>query len=170
MPAHKLPVNDTLALSGARVGIVIKSKHGNRLGIVDASDYVLVSDTRWNLQVDGYTAYAVKAGELMHRRLIEVKAGLVVDHIDRDGLNNTRGNLRVTTQRENIVNRRVQRNNTSGYRGVSKQDGRWKAMLGVRGKHVYLGLFNTPEDAARAYNKAVLEHNEPGSPLNEIGV
>lgn len=81
-----------------------------------------------------------------------------VDHIDGDGLNNTRTNLRPATRSQNNGNAR-RRLNISGYKGVSwqKRDRIWYARIQLHGQKRYLGGFKTAEDAARAYDAAALE-------------
>jgi AP2 domain/HNH endonuclease len=93
----------------------------------------------------------------LHREIMERLGhdltGRVVDHINGDGLNNLPRNLRVVTQAQNVANRHgPQRNNTSGYIGVTfdKQTGRWRAQVQVNGKNHNIGRFDTPEQAAKA--------------------
>ena len=80
----------------------------------------------------------------------------VVDHIDRNKLNNLGDNLRGCSKSENERNRTEYSTNTSGYKGVwlHKQRSKWCAEISVDGKSIKLGLFTTPEQAAEAYNDA----------------
>lgn len=77
-----------------------------------------------------------------------------VDHINGDGLDNTRNNLRAVTPAENLRNQRLRKDNTSGFKGVSRHEGRWRARVRVDGKYTHVGLFDSAEDAARAYDEA----------------
>lgn len=106
----------------------------------------------------------------MHRLLMEFPEGLQVDHIDRRGWNNRRSNLRVVSDQENKYNRGIQRNNTSGYKGVSysKRDNVWRAYIQVKGKQIRLGQYEDAVSAALARNKYVIENNLPDSYLNKI--
>lgn len=81
-----------------------------------------------------------------------------VDHRDNNGLNNQRRNLRPATKRTNGQNRGPNKNNTSGYKGVSRADSKWVAEIKVGPKRLRLGRFATPQDAAIAYDKAARTH------------
>lgn len=74
-------------------------------------------------------------------------------------------NLRLATRSQNNANVGKRRNNTSGFKGVFRCGNRWKAQIGAA-RTVYLGLFATPEDAARAYDAAALEHHGEFARLN----
>jgi hypothetical protein len=91
----------------------------------------------------------------MHRAIMGAPAGIEVDHIDNDGLNNTRENLRFATHQQNCFNKPAPKSNTSGFKGVSWSDalGCWTAI--IRGKRI--GQFDTPEDAALAYDATARE-------------
>ena len=100
----------------------------------------------------------------MHRQLLPgVK---IVDHEDRDGLNNRRKNLRDATPRQNVLNRKLQTSNKSGYRGVHTFKGRYRAQIQDHGRKLDLGTFSNPIDAARAYDKAARKLFGNWVPLN----
>lgn len=92
--------------------------------------------------------------------------GEEIDHRDRDGLNNTAGNLRLASRRLNTVNRGRNRNNVSGYSGVHflKHRSIWQSAIWLNYKKIHLGSFATKEDAARAVNAAYRQHY-PGIPI-----
>ena len=77
----------------------------------------------------------------------------IVDHRDMDGLNNSWDNLREATKTQNAANTRASKRNTSGLKGASycKSAGRFRATIGVRGKQIWLGYFDTAEEAHAAY-------------------
>lgn len=95
----------------------------------------------------------------MHRVIMERILGRKlltkekVDHIDFNGLNNRRENLRIASHRQNSTNRRLNKNNKSGYRGVHlTEGGAWKASIGHKGRCIYIGRYSTERDAAIAYD------------------
>lgn len=103
-----------------------------------------------------------KQNYLIHRLIFLMHYGYLpemLDHIDRNKLNNRIENLRECDKEVNSWNRDKQANNTSGYRGVSwnKAAGKWHAYIKIKGKRKHLGLFSTPEEANEAYEKAKSE-------------
>ncbi len=92
----------------------------------------------------------------MHRLILSADKTQQVDHINRNGLDNRRDNLRFATPSQNIYNRGLQENNTSGFMGVvwNASANKWQAQIGVNNRLKYLGLFLTKEDAGDAYLKA----------------
>lgn len=108
----------------------------------------------------------VRHGIIMHRVILGRMIGKTltssehVDHINGDGLDNRRGNLRIATPAQNMMNAKRRTDNTSGYKGVSlqKNTGKWSAQVWVNGKKRRLGYFNTPELAYEAYCKAAKEY------------
>jgi len=83
---------------------------------------------------------------------------LVVDHIDTDTLNNEKENLRIITQRENTS--RSKKNTSSEYTGVywNKKNNNWQSAIRINGKKVYLGNFDSQEEASLFYDNALKNH------------
>lgn len=134
------------------------------VAVLDVSDLPFVVGKNWYALVVKDTAYAcrnvlLETGYrvfLMHRVIMGEPVGMVIDHIDGNGLNNTRSNLRPATHAQNLQNQGLARHNTSGFKGVyfDSQRNKWKADIYQDRKRYRLGRFNTPEEAHAAYCRA----------------
>jgi hypothetical protein len=140
----------------------IELANGRGYALVDEEDYELVSQYKWCLLPGHRTDYAqhsIRKGktQLMHRLITGYKQ---TDHINGDGLDNRRCNLRPATHHQNGANQRIRIDNISGFKGVYFRKGRgyWVAQIGVDGKTIHLGHFDNRVNAARAYDTAALEH------------
>lgn len=131
--------------------------------VIDAEDVPLVDGFNWTAMVSARTVYACRTGPrpeqkkiIMHRVLMGDLGGLQVDHIDTDGLNNRRSNLRAVTASQNMCNQRLTARNTSGLKGASlhRKSGKWQAHIMLHGKSRNLGCFGCPTAAHFAYAKA----------------
>jgi len=144
--------------------------------IVDDIDFEWLSKFNWfaNLDVGGYvSARANHKGTLlkMHRMIMAAyDSNVIVDHIDRNSLNNQRNNLRICTKRENHCNIGLTVRNTSGYKGVNfyKITNRWVAKISINGLRKSIGYFDTKEEAALAYNEMAKLHHGEFAYLNKI--
>ncbi len=96
----------------------------------------------------------------MHRVILKAPGGLDVDHINGDGLDNRRINLRVCTRSQNLANQGTQARNLSGCKGVSwdKRTGRWITFISVNSKNHNLGRFDDLQTARAAYQAAAVRH------------
>ena len=135
--------------------------------LIDADDWDIVKDHQWSAWKADYsrTAYAKAnrstagggpAGTIkMHRLIMDAQPGQEIDHIDGNGLNNCRSNLRITTRLDNAKNRPLGRDNTSGYKGVSlhKPSGKWRVSITANGKRHFFGHHDCPVIAARIYDQ-----------------
>lgn len=134
--------------------LILHGKHGfGKVTIVDDEDFAKVKRVTWYVTKNGYVH---SKGRLLHRLIMETPNGLDTDHINHDKLDNRRINLRVASRSQNNWNGGKKRNNTSGYKGVRffKRDGNWQARIWKDWKEYHLGYFDTPEEAAMAYNRA----------------
>jgi hypothetical protein len=111
----------------------------------------------------------------MHRVIMETKLGRPllkteqIDHINHDGLKNTFGNLRLSTNQQNSMNSRKQNINAySQFKGVTwhKNRSKWQAQIRKDGKEIYLGIFTTENKAAHAVDAAAKELFGPYANLN----
>lgn len=141
--------------------------------IIDAADVPLVEGYEWNAFLSKHTTYVRRrtsvGGKLrnvwLHRVIAQTPDGLDTDHVDGDGLNNTRGNLRIVTSSQNQCNQRRRDCNTSGHKGVSwyKRNQQWRVQIAVNNRKTHIGYFPNIDDAVAAYEKASMEfHGEFG--------
>ncbi len=143
-----------------------------KVALVDDEDFEELSRYKWAANnTDGSRYYAIRSSSIkspggkhkisMHRFLVDAPSGMCVDHVDGDGLNNQRANLRVCSQAENTRNQGKRRDNTSGFKGVyfHKRDLKWHARIKTNGTQISLGYHNTPGEAYRAYCEAAKKYH-----------
>lgn len=128
--------------------------------IIDQEDSFLAFDHNWRVRKHRNTEYAFfwegKRRIYMHRVIMAPNPGEFVDHINGNGLDNRRENLRICTVQQNLFNMRAEKDTVSGIKGVcwDKQKSLWMAKIMLDGKTINLGRFKNKEHAAEAYNRA----------------
>lgn len=136
------------------------------LAEIDTADAEDVLRFKWYAVHRGQTWYAVRSltkshderrgVEYLHRRILQPPSDLGVDHINGNGLDCRRENLRLASQQQNVRNQMRLPRNTSGFKGVywDKPRKRWRSYIVVDKRQIHLGRFETAEEAAQAYDKA----------------
>lgn len=146
-----------------------------QFALVDDEDFEWLSRWKWYAHKSYSGFYVQRAISIsykkqkivkLHRVILDAQDGYVVDHIDGNGLNNQRSNLRVCTHSENLRNRNGNRESLSGMKGVIPNGKSFMARIGVDGKEIYLGRYKTVEEAARAYDIAALKYHGEFAKLN----
>lgn len=132
-----------------------------RFIIVDDEDYEYLMQWKWHYHNGGYAARCIrnkgnKKTILMHREILGLKKGEIGDHINHNGLDNRRENLRKCTYSQNNMNRSKNKLSNGIYKGITlhKPSKLWTAKIKHNSKTKSLGYFKTQKDAAKAYNKA----------------
>lgn len=130
--------------------------------LIDTDDYDKVKSIDSNIWIDnkGYVVYEINKKRFsLHRFIMNMDkfdGTHIIDHINRNRVDNRKANLRIVTHIENAQNCDVFINNTSGVKGVSwhKRDSKWQASICVNRKSIYLGCFDKFEDAIKARKDA----------------
>lgn len=129
---------------------------------VDEEDFESLSKHRWSIHKGwGDTFYAIRYNKgkrtLMHTQIMGHEKGKVIDHKNRDGLDNRKENMRFATRGQNRANAVVSVNSRSGIKGVIARFGKWVASAQYSGKMYHLGVFNESESAKKAYDNFMNE-------------
>lgn len=130
-----------------------------KYAMVDAGDFKYLSRYKWHAVKGNSTYYAVRTqgrrSIRMHRMIMKAPKDMLVDHINHDGLNNTRANLRLCTKTQNAQNQRPRKKTSSRYKGVhyDKKAKAYYAKITHKGKRYTIGKFKDEVEAAKAYDK-----------------
>lgn len=149
------------------------------VALVDDDDYGVISGLKWYAALEGKNKnypdrYVARANIgyrkiYMHRLIMQAEMGVLVDHINHDGLDNRKSNLRLCTSRDNSRNTRGC-GAKSGFKGVHlhTKTGLWRARIKVNKKEILIGYYATKNMAAKAYNNAAVELFGEFACLNEV--
>ncbi len=151
----------------------------NYYAIVDDEDFDILNKYKWHLHKRKTVNYArttitIKFKKYlkiqMHRLILNAPDYLQVDHINHDGLDNRKLNLRLCTPSENSRNQRGKNGYTNKYKGVYwiPKINKWYSIISNNGKQVFLGAFEKEFDAAKAYNNAALIYHKEFAYLNKV--
>lgn len=162
--------------------IVLSKKHGEKEILLDDDVYDIISKYKWSVAKDHNTFYATRQIELprigkkrnrkrliMHRVILGLEdPKIMVDHIDRNGLNNQRNNIRICNQSQNMGNSSKRKGSTSKYYGVCwvERKKKWAAYLQTNRKSNNIGFYNSEEDAAKARDLVAKEKYGEFAALN----
>ena len=148
------------------------------VAIVDAEDFERLSGFSWFASKHHRTWYARRSVKniggkrstiSMHREVMHAPKGLQVDHVNHNGLDNRKANLRLATCAQNMCNRQKQGGSSrSVYKGIThdKRNGKWHAQISIQNKNTYLGTAPTEEEAAKLYDAAAKKYFGPFAKVN----
>ncbi len=127
--------------------------------LVDDEDYDWLMQWKWYAAKGTSAWYASRVdcrngGRIlikMHRLIMTTPKGMDTDHINSNGLDNRKDNLRICSRSEHHYNRKPR---TGQYKGIAVSRDKWQARITIKGKRLSLGYYDNKEDAARAYDKA----------------
>jgi hypothetical protein len=152
-----------------------------KITLVDDEDYEYLNQWKWSTKKHRLTYYATrseyigkeggvskKRNFLMHRIILNANEGDIIDHINGDGWDNRKENLRFVTNRENCQNKHARK--TSAYVGVSwrKREKKWESHVRDKDETIHLGYFKSESDAAAAYGWAC-EEIKKGNQIKKLG-
>jgi hypothetical protein len=150
-----------------------------KYAIVDPYDFEKLSQYKWCIKKNKNkktiyahrAAYKMKNTVLMHRQIMCAEKGILIDHINNNGLDNRKANLRFATYRQNAWNSKMGINSgSSKYKGVSwdRRSKKWRAMICNNYKKMHLGFFDNEKAAAKVYNEAAKKHRGVFAVLNNV--
>lgn len=148
----------------------------NKYATIDNKEFDFLNQFKWHAHKSRNTFYArtIKSGKtiIMHRLIMNANFSEIIDHINGNGLDNQKKNLRLVSLNQNRQNSIKAKSNKSGYKGVSwyKNKSKWRVSMGHNGKFIHIGYFLNKKDAARAYNNAAIKYFGEFAKLNKINL
>lgn len=129
----------------------------NKFAEVDDIDYPILNKYKWYAKKDKMTYYAGTGAKtiLMHNFIMNNKS---IDHIDGNGLNNQRNNLRIVTNQQNCMNRSPYKGKITKGVNWHNRDQRWFSVIRFNGHNIWLGFSNTRKEAQEVYNAAAIKY------------
>jgi len=135
-----------------------------KIALVDDEDFDRLNQFKWCTLKNGNVFYATRNIRINKKQITiymqwDILNGKYIDHIDNNGLNNQRINLRFCTNSQNQMNKRKRKNTSSIYKGVyfNKRDKKWMSYINIKHKFIFIGYFNLESDAAKSYNQKAIE-------------
>ena len=143
---------------------IAKNFKESKTGLIDDDCFYLINNKTINLNSEGYARIGNKK---LHQIILEIKLnrkikkGLVVDHINRNRLDNRKINLREVSIRINSINKTPSIKYNRNHCGCTflKSRNKWQSQIKINGKQTYLGIFNSEKEASDCYYKKLKEMN-----------
>lgn len=139
----------------------------NKIALVDDGDFNYINQWKWYAENRGYGFYARtmigRKNFYMHRFILDVfEKNIIIDHKDRNPLNNQRDNIRIANTSQNLFNKSAHKDGKSKFLGVcwDSERQKWMAAIGYDNKQHFLGRYNSEIEAAKAYDLAAIEHHK----------
>ena len=153
-----------------------------KVALVDDEDFEYLNQWKWYAHTSkkSNTFYAARNSLKINGRTKRIKmhtfiydknnSEILIDHINNNGLDNRKSNLRICNHNQNQQNKLIYKSNTSGYKGVfwHKAANKWGSRIGLNCKIIYLGVYKNKIDAAKSYNEAAIKFYGEFAKLNEI--
>lgn len=150
-----------------------------KVALVDDEDYEYLNQWKWCANKIDNTYYAVRTiykpkrqQILMHRVILNAPEGVEVDHINSNGLDNQKSNLRLCTRNENQRHQRLRKDNTIGFKGIyfikRNPQKPYYAYININSKRIHLGYYYTSKEAAQVYDKAALKYHKEFALTNKM--
>lgn len=151
----------------------------NKFAIIDEEFYSEIIKYKWHTdsknRKTNYASNRCTINMRMHRYIMQLAGFYIknkqVDHINGNGLDNRLENLRIATKQQNNRNVSKRANNTTGYKGVVKDNRHnniFYARITINNKSKHLGTFNNILDAAKCYNQAAIKYHGEFASLNNV--
>lgn len=140
--------------------VYVKMIHGHTM-ICDLDDWERLKDIKWSRNSGGYASGANAENKIVifHKQVMGENGEYIVDHINRNRLDNRKCNLRFATYAQNTWNKGMVKTNTSGAVGVYKHGKKWQVRITVNHKKMHLGAYETFEEAVKVRKEAEAKYH-----------